>query len=76
MVRTIIKDVYMMVVIVVDMIALTVNAFMKKFVPLEVSVTSLVEFCESTGSTYIFDKRSIKNKTKNYLVFTGSHTHC
>ena len=72
--RTIIKDVYMMVVIVVDMIALTVNAFMKKFVPLEVSLTSLVEFCESTGSTYIFDKRSIKNKQK-IIWFLLAFTH-
>ena len=68
--RTIIKDVYMMVVIVVDMIALTVNAFMKKFVPLEVSVASLVEFCESTGSTYIFDTRSIKKIIWFLLAFT------
>ena len=52
MVKPIIKNVYMMVVIVVDMIALTVNAFMKIFVPLEVSVTSLVDFCESTGSIF------------------------
>ena len=69
-VRTIIKDVYMMVVIVVDMIALTVNAFMKKFVPLEVSVASLVEFCESTGSTYFFEKRSIKKIIWFLLAFT------
>ena len=36
MLRPIIKNVYMMVVIVVDMIVLIVNAFMNKFVPLEV----------------------------------------
>ena len=55
MVRTIIKDVYMMVVIVVDMIVLTVNAFMKKFVPLGVSLTSLVEFYESAGNRLLKD---------------------
>ena len=53
--RTIIKNVYMMVVIVVDMIVLTVNAFMKKFVPLGVSLTSLVEFYESAGSRLLKD---------------------
>ena len=36
MLRPIMKDVYMMVVIVVDMIVLIVNVFMNSFVPLEV----------------------------------------